>query len=198
MKVPNSAHTSRGWRIHELTPDFRLEDVWVLPTPGGADDFPRLLDIALPDGQPTLDSPIARALFAIRWKLGALLGWDKPDAGIGSRTGSLLDRLPKDLRESPSALELHASPFTPLYQLENEFAAEMGNRTVHAVMHLGWVPDGKGGYRGQMAVLVKANGPLGRAYMMAIAPFRHLFVYPVLMREYEKRWRETGTAREAG
>ena len=25
------------WRIHEIAPDFRLEDVWALPTPGGPD-----------------------------------------------------------------------------------------------------------------------------------------------------------------
>jgi hypothetical protein len=30
-----------AWRIHALTRDFRLEDVWALPTPGGPDDFPR-------------------------------------------------------------------------------------------------------------------------------------------------------------
>jgi hypothetical protein len=40
MRLPN---TSRPWRIHELTRDFRLEDVWALPTPGGPDDFPRLV-----------------------------------------------------------------------------------------------------------------------------------------------------------
>ncbi len=28
MRLPNTAHTSRRWRIHELTRDFRLEDVW--------------------------------------------------------------------------------------------------------------------------------------------------------------------------
>ncbi len=27
MSLPNTAHTSRPWRIHELTHDFRLEDV---------------------------------------------------------------------------------------------------------------------------------------------------------------------------
>jgi hypothetical protein len=27
MRLPNTAHTSRPWRIHELTRDFRLEDV---------------------------------------------------------------------------------------------------------------------------------------------------------------------------
>ena len=37
MRLPNTAHTSRPWRIHELTRDFRLEDVWALPTPGGPD-----------------------------------------------------------------------------------------------------------------------------------------------------------------
>ena len=33
MRLPNTAQTSRPWRIHELTQDFRLEDVWALPTP---------------------------------------------------------------------------------------------------------------------------------------------------------------------
>jgi len=27
MHLPNTAHTSKPWRIHELTRDFRLEDV---------------------------------------------------------------------------------------------------------------------------------------------------------------------------
>lgn len=65
----------------------------------------------------------------------------------------------------------------------------MGNRTVHAVMHLSWVPDDAGGYRGQMAVLVKPNGLFGRLYMAGIAPFRHLLVYPPLMRGFAQAWR---------
>jgi hypothetical protein len=56
-------------------------------------------------------------------------------------------------------------------------------------MHLGWVPDGTGGYRGQMAVLVKPNGLLGNAYIAAIRPFRHLLVYPLMMRNLEREWR---------
>jgi len=59
---------------------------------------------------------------------------------------------------------------------------------MHGVMHLGWVPDGAGGYRGQMAVLVKRNGLVGAAYMAAIRPFRHLIVYPGMMREIEREW----------
>jgi hypothetical protein len=56
-------------------------------------------------------------------------------------------------------------------------------------MHVGWVPDDAGGYRGQMAVLVKPNGLFGTAYMAAIRPFRHLIVYPPAMRQTEREWR---------
>ena len=55
-------------------------------------------------------------------------------------------------------------------------------------MHVGWVPDGTGGYRGQLAVLVKPNGLLGTVYMAAIRPFRHLIVYPLMTRELERAW----------
>src|SRR5919106_4468169 len=120
----------------------------------------------------------ARVLWAIRWKLGELLGWDRPDAGVGSRVPTLRTRLPADLRDGPSGPQFDALPFTSLYLLDDEFAAEVANRTMHGIMHLGWVPDGTGGYCGHMAVLVKPNGFFGHAYMAAIRPFRHLLVYP--------------------
>jgi hypothetical protein len=189
MRLPSTAHTSRPWRIHELTPDFRLEDVWALPTPGSRDDFPRLVD-GLASGDPAQGaSRLARALWAIRWKVGDLLGWDRPEAGLGSRVPTLRDRLPADLRDAPAGPDFDALPFTPLYLLDDEWAAEIANSTVHGVMHLGWVPDRAGGYRGQMAVLVKPNGLLGTAYMAAIRPFRHLIVYPPMLREIGRRWR---------
>ncbi len=190
MRLPNTAHTSRPWRIQELSPDFRLEDVWALPTPGGPDDLPRLVSAIFsgdfPQGAPLL----VRALWEARWKIGALLGWDGQDTGVGTGVPSLRDRLPRDLRAAPSGPETKTEPFTFLYLIEDEFAAEMANRTVHTVMHLGWVPDGIGGYRGQMAVLVKPNGVLGTVYMAAIMPFRHLIVYPALMRHIEREWRK--------
>jgi hypothetical protein len=188
MRLPNNAHTSRPWRIHELTHDFQLEDVWALPTPGDADDFPRLIQ-QIASGQRSLGSSRAvRALSAIRWKLGELLGWDGPEAGLGSRVPTLRDRLPADLRDAASGPDFEALPFSSLFLLDDEFAAEIANRTVHGVMHIGWVPDQTGGYRGQMAILVKPNGLLGTAYMAAIRPFRHLIVYPAIMREMEQAW----------
>jgi len=108
--------------------------------------------------------------------------------GLGSRVPTLRDRLPVDLRDAPSGPEFDALPFTSLYLLDDEWAAEVANRTVHGVMHVGWVPDDAGGYRGQMAVLVKPNGLFGTAYMAAIRPFRHLIVYPPAMRQIEREW----------
>ena len=101
---------------------------------------------------------------------------------------TLRDRLPADLRDAPSGPDFEELPFRPLYLLEDEWAAEIANRTMHGVMHLGWVPDGAGGYRGQMAVLVKPNGLLGSAYMAAIRPFRHLIVYPPMIRGIGRTW----------
>jgi hypothetical protein len=192
MRLPDTAHTSRPWRIHELTPDFRLEDVWALPTPGGPDDLPRLVEW-FASGDPSQNpSPVLSVLFAIRWKVGELLGWDDPDDGVGSRVPTLRDRLPVDLRDAPSGPEFDELPFTSVYLIGDEFAAETANKTVHGVLHLGWVPDGSGGYRGQMAVLVKPNGPLGAVYMAAIRPFRHLFVYPALLRGMGREWQARG------
>lgn len=189
MRLPTSAHTSRPWRIHELTADFRVEDVWALPTPGGPDDFSLLVE-AMAGSDPEHQSPsrAARVLWALRWKLGDLFGWDEPDGGVGARVSTLRERLPADLREHPGP-DFATLPFTSLYLLEGEWAAELANRTMHGVMHIGWVEDGSGAYRGQMAVLVKPNGLFGNAYMAAIRPFRHLIVYPPMMRQIERQWR---------
>jgi hypothetical protein len=189
MRLPNTAHTCRPWRIHELTRDFRLEDVWALPTPGGPDDFPRLVQ-GIASGDPSkTSSRVARTLWAIRWKIGELFGWDDPNAGLSSRVPTLRDRLPVDLRDAPSGPDFDALPFTSLYLLDDEWAAEIANRTMHGVMHLGWVPDEAGAYRGQMAVLVKPNGLFGTAYMATIRPLRHLIVYPPMLRQIERAWR---------
>ncbi len=191
MRLPKTAHTARPWRIHELTPDFRLEDVWALPTPGGPDDFPRLVQLMASGDPSQRSSGTVRTLLAIRRKLGKLLGWDGPDTGFGSRVQTLRDRLPMDLRAIPSGPDFEAIPFSPLYLTDDECAAEIANQTMHGVMHLGWVPDADqpGGFRGQMAVLVKPNGLLGTSYMAAIAPFRHLIVYPLMMRQIGRNWR---------
>lgn len=192
-----------GGRPCQISPAvvaFHVEDVWALPTPGGPDDLPYLVrQIANGAGdRTTVSSSVYRLLFAVRWKLGGLLGWDKSGAGIGARVRTLRDRLPADLREGPRGPDPRSAPFTSVYQLHDEWAAEMANRTVHAVMHIGWVPDEAGGYRGRMAVLVKPNGLFGAAYMAAIKHFRYVGVYPALLRAMGRTWQASPGERSSG
>lgn len=189
MRLTSSAHYSRPWRIHELTRDFRLEDVWVLPTPGGPEDFPRLVALMAARNPERDSTGVTGLLMAVRLRLGRLLGWDGPDTGVGARVPSLRDRLPADLRDVPVP-DAGDLPFKPVYVLGDECAAEIANSTMHGVLHLGWVSDGAGGHRGQMAILVKRNGLLGAGYLAAIKPFRHLLVYPAMLRRIERSWRE--------
>ena len=180
-------HSARPWRIHQIAKDFDVLDVWALPTPGEAGDFPRLVRL-MTTFDPTETSAVVRGLFAIRWTIGHLFGLDRPHTGLGARVPSLRDRLPDDVADTARDFEAHR--FTPLYVAEDEFALEIANQTVHGVIHVGWVPDGAGGHRGQMAVLVKPNGALGVAYLAAIAPFRHLVVYPLMLRDIGRAWRQ--------
>lgn len=188
IRLAKSAHTSQPWRIHQIAQDFKLLDVWALPTPGGSDDFPKLVrQIAKGETSKNLP-PATRALFTIRRKLGELLHWDATSSGVGSRVPTLRERLPADLVFLPAGSRFENLPFSPVYLTDNEWAAELANRTAHAVLHMSWVPDRAGGYRGQMAVLAKPNGLVGSAYLMAITPFRHLIIYPSLIREIGRQW----------
>ncbi|WP_067541236.1 DUF2867 domain-containing protein [Nocardia crassostreae] len=189
MRLPNTEFTSRPWRVHELTPDFEVEDVWALPTPGGPDDLDRLVrQMTGPDDKAIEGNPILRALFALRWKLGALFGWDKPRERVGRRVASLRDRLPADLRGDRGP-DMSDVPFTSVYRTHDEWLAESANRTVHVLLHLGWVSDGTGGYYAQMTGLVRPNGLLGRVYMVGIKPIRYTLVYPALLRGIGREWR---------
>jgi hypothetical protein len=189
QRLPESAHTAQPWRIHEITRDFRLEDVWQLPPRFGPDDFPRFVEMFASFDTAKSSSRASRFLFSLRWKLGERLGWDDGRTGVGSRVPTLRDRLPADLLETRRP-DFDALPFTSLYLIDDEWAAEVANGTMHGVLHIGRVPAGVNKYRAHMAVLVKPNGLFGNAYMAAIRPFRHLIVYPALMREGERMWQE--------
>jgi hypothetical protein len=191
MRLPNSEHESHAWRIAEVAPDFRLEDAWALPVRGGAEDFETLLEVMSSLDPAKGRSRATRLLFLIRHLLGDLFGWD--DAGgqlpiPGDGESSLSARLPEDLRGTATEPGRRSSRFTPLYRTDREWAAEISNKTVHGVLQLAWVELGSGLYQGRLGVYVKPRGTLGAAYMAVIAPFRHLVVYPALMRQIEQAW----------
>ena len=185
MKIANATHRARPWRIHEIAHDLRLLDVWELPTPGGPDDFPRLIAWAVGMDPGKSSSATSRLLWQVRWKLGALLRLEEPPEGAGFAV-DLRGRLPADLRDPGP--DLMGGMFEGLYLTKDEYAAEIVNRTVQGVMHLGWVRGGDGTYHGEMAVYVRPNGLLGSAYLALIDPFRHLVVYPAMLRQIDREW----------
>jgi hypothetical protein len=133
-----------------------------------------------------------RMLFSLRYRVGGWFGWDDPARELaipGDPETTLSARLPAALRGTAGDLHRSSYGFRPLYRTEDEWAAEISNRTVHAVMHLGWVDQGEGRYQGQMGVYVKPRGRLGAAYMTLIRPFRHRVVYPALMRQIARAWK---------
>ena len=188
MRIHNADHAACGWRVAEIAPDFELLDAWDMPATGGADELPDLVaffrrfDPAKDEG-----SGPSRALFALRDKLGAWFGWDDESNALpipGCTETSLRERLPHDLPAAPLESD---NPFRPIFETPDEWAAELSNETVHAVLQLGWLRDGEH-YRGRLGVYVKPRGFFGRVYMALIAPFRHYVVYPALLRRVERAW----------
>lgn len=184
-RLPDSAHTERPWFAHELAPDFAVDDVWAIEMPAAtAGDFDRALALLGTTFSGEI-SPVTRLLFAVRWRLGAVFGWD--EAKGAARVRSVAERLPERLRTTgtPPPGQL----FAPVYRLEDEAAEELASETVHALVHLGWVP-ADGGHELRLACLTRPNGITGRAYLALIKPFRVLLVWPALVRAVERAWRE--------
>lgn len=196
MRVPNATHEAQPWVMGAIASDFTLMDVWALPVEGGPDDFADFLEVMGSIDPAQADSALTRALFWVRYRLGELFGWDDATAQYaipGATERSLRQRLPEDLQGSADGSPLgekgsQIAGFVPLYRTDNEAAAEIANATVHGVLHLAWVEQPDGRFRGQLAVYVKPRGRLGQAYLLLIAPFRHLIVYPALLRQIGRAW----------
>ena len=158
MRLPNAAHEAHPWRIREIAADFTLEDVWALPAHGDAEDFPTLLEVmssldfpsaaSLPVRCPVVGPRSPRRLVRPRADLepdrqqGGRCAKATADPGhernVARRSAARRSARHGDRRR------IRSTPFVPLYRTDVEFAAELSNRTVHAVMHLAWADQGDG------------------------------------------------------
>jgi hypothetical protein len=158
---------------------------------------PRWQFMAAVDGA-SAESALTRALFRVRYQLGAWLGWDDAARQLpvpGCTETTLSQRLPVNLRGSATGLDLGPPGFSPLYRTSNEWAAELSNGTVHAVLHLAWVEQGKGRHRGQMGVYATPapNSPcLLTAGFASRGPARVLTKSPPLVRGTVLDFRTSG------
>lgn len=194
MRLPNSVQETQPWLINEIARDLDLLDVWGLPVQGGRDDFDTFLEM-MANLDPTDAGLPTRVLIWLRFRLGDLLDLDDPDKQHripGSSETSLAGRVPEPLQGSAGDTALNevfrVAGLVPLYRTDDEWAGEISNATVHGVLHLAWVEEGSARYRAQLAIYIKERGALGRAYMTLIQPFRHVIVYPALMRQIERAW----------
>jgi len=178
----------RPLRVHAVLHDVPLEDVWAIRLRGGGPGRTiqdvRAAFVAGVAAAP----PLVKALFRVRSLIGAWLGWDQERPEW--KTESYADRL-----SAADRARSLAAPGTPdgrlslLYRFEDEQLSERRNATVHAFSSLSMRPT-PGGYLVYLAVYVQ---PVHRGtgwYMMAIAPFRRLFVYPAIIRSVQRAWAE--------
>ena len=75
MPPPVPEELSRTLETLYRSESGRVLDVWTLPTPGGHDDFPRLVKL-MRSYDAERSSHVVRALFAARWALGRMFGLD--------------------------------------------------------------------------------------------------------------------------
>lgn len=189
MKITTQDHLQHQWQVHQLLPDFEIEDVWKFPVKleehhtleEFREEFKQVMDGLTQNGFVAL-------LFKLRFFIGGILGWDKEEERVHFKPNSIRERYAKATGLSFEQMPAPGKEeFSPVYALEKEALMEIENATVHAAMHLGKVPDGES-YTIQMTVYVKPKGLLGAGYMAVIKPFRLFFVYPALLKVMGKRW----------
>ena len=187
MRIDPGEFRSRTLRVHELLQDVPLHDVWAIQLRGGGagrtihDLRPLFTFAGLQEGNPVL-----KALFSLRTRLGTLFGWEQQRPTWGAE--SYVHRLtPMDRAQSVVAPGTPEGPFTTLYVFEQEQLSEVRNATVHAFLSLS-MRQARGGYLAYWAIYVKPVSRFTALYMAAIAPFRHVLVYPAIIRSVQLAW----------
>lgn len=186
-RLPPEAFRALPLEVHAILTDVPLHDVTAVDLPGGGPgrtvaDLRALIPMQGMFGA----SRITRALFALRFWLGRVLGWDTP--AHDRAAASYLPRVSEALRarstRAPGTME---GGFRVLYQLPDESLSEIRNATVHAFLCVALRPEGAG-YRLYWGVYVKATSRLTPLYMALIEPFRRFLVYPAILGGLRRAW----------
>jgi uncharacterized protein DUF2867 len=187
MHVKPAGFQELKLRCHALLHDVPLHDVWAIPLTGGGPgrSVRDASSILLGHRRPTTDL-VVRGLFALRWTLGRVFGWD--DERHDRPGTSYVDRLTAaDRSQSQVPPGTREGRFRVLYVLGDESLYELRNATVHGFLALVLTPS-PGGYLLYLAVYVKPVSRLSSLYMALIDPFRRFVIYPALGRHVQQRW----------
>jgi hypothetical protein len=193
MRIPNEDFLRQDWRVHALLSDIPLLDVWRVELPGGGPGLSIEDVAALIEGSNLgeLGRP-ALALFWMREKIGALLGWDGGQDKAGPPPPESyyyrLSEADKAASARPSGTRY--PPVTLLYQFEREALLETINASTQAYIHFS-LQASAGGYTAHLAIYARNARWWSRYYMALIEPFRLWVVYPALLRTLRAKWAES-------
>lgn len=190
MRVKATDFQKLDLRCHALLGDVPLHDVWAIPLHGGGAgrSIQDARVILFGDRRPSTNLAV-RGLFALRFALGRLFGWD--DERHDPLDVSYVHRLANaDRLQSQVPPGTRDGRFRVLYVLANEALSELRNATVHAFLALALTPSPEG-YTLYLAVYVKPVSRFTALYMAVIDPFRRLIVYPALGRRVQHQWSRT-------
>lgn len=172
-------------RVHSFLADVPLRDVSAIVLDGGGPGR-TVSDVrALLRSGAASANGVTKLLFAIRWKIGAILGWDDPRHASADSFASRLS--PDDIAKSRRPIGDSDGEFVSLYEFERESLSEVRNATVHAFLCTALVPMNES-YCLYFAVYVRPVSWLTAPYMAAIEPFRRFIVYPAMMRRIRDEW----------
>lgn len=189
MRVKPADFQGLNLRCHALLSDVPLHDVWAISLHGGGPhrSIEDARAIFFGDRRPL--NFAVRGLFALRWALGRVFGWD--DERHDPPSGSYVNRLSEvDRAQSRVPPGTREGSFRVLYVLGEESLSEVQNATVHAFLALALMPS-PAGYTLYMAIYVKPVSRLTPIYMALIDPFRRFVVYPALGRRVQRAWVRT-------
>jgi len=184
VRVSQAEYLALPLEAHALLRGVPLHDVSAidLPNGGGGRTLADAKRLFLAGG--ARRGIATRALFAFRFFLGRIFGWDRP---VSERTYSDA-RVSDDLRRRslvpPGTQE---GLFRLLYELPNESVGEIRNATVHGFVCTTLVPR-DGGYRFYFGVYVEPVSRWTALYMAAIEPFRRFIVYPAMLGRLRADW----------
>jgi hypothetical protein len=177
-------------RVHQFLSGVPLHDAWAVDLPSPRDGITLQQFLRITKGQVLSPSPVVRGLLNLRFLIGRIFGWDRPQASTQAAStfaGRLTDT---DRARSLVAAGVREGPFRVLYQFENEKLVELVNRTVHAAA-LSALVEQANSYRFYFAVYVRSISSLTPLYMATIDPVRKLIVYPSLLRSIRSNWERT-------
>ena len=192
MRVDPAEFQKLDLRCHALLSDVPLHDVWAIPLHDGGPGrtMGEVRALMFRDRRPPPNVAV-RALFALRWRLGRLFGWD--DERHDPPGASYVHRLTEgDRVQSQVPPGTRDGRFRVLYVFRNEALSEIRNATVHGFLALA-LTHREQGYVIYLAIYVKAVSRFTTLYMALIDPFRRFVVYPALGRQVQRAWSRTYT-----